>query len=108
MNSPRPSHDPATETRIRELAYFLWVDAGCPPNNDHAYWYAAEKTVLTVAPAEAAPSPHYSIRATLAEHQSDPTHRFHDPAKIHDSRLDVVAGEARQRVRGRHGGTPRG
>jgi hypothetical protein len=108
-SSPLPSsHDAATETRIRELAYFLWVDAGCPPNDELSHWYLAEKTVLAATSATPPPSsPHYSIRATLAEHQSDPTHRFHDPAKVHDTRLDVVAGEARQRVRGRHSGTPR-
>jgi len=107
MNSELPLFRPAsvTETRIRELAYFLWVDAGCPPNDDLSHWFTAEKLVLADTPD---PAQHFSIRATLAEHNSDPTHRFHDPAKVHDARLDVVAGEARQRVRGRHGGTPRG
>jgi hypothetical protein len=105
MNPPLPSsHDPATEARIRELAYYLWVDAGCPPNNELAHWYDAEKRVLAetrhvVAP----PSPHYSIRATLAEHESDPAHRFHNPAHAQDARRGVVAGEARQRVRSRQG-----
>lgn len=111
MNSELPPNRPdsVTETRIRELAYFLWVDAGCPPNDDLSHWLVAERTVRAETP-DAAPTPsqHFSIRATLAEHNSDPTHRFHDPAKVHDARLDVVAGEARQRVRGRHGGTPRG
>ena len=45
-----------------------------------------------------------SIKNTVAAHLSDPTHRFHAPGSKHDIRLDVVAGEARQRVRGRHFG----
>lgn len=105
-----PRLDADNETRIRELAYFFWVDAGCPAGDDLTHWLAAETQVLldTPVPAPANSSPHFSIRETVAQHDSDPTHRFHDPSKSHDARTDVVAGEARQRVRGRHSGTPRG
>jgi hypothetical protein len=49
-------------------------------------------------------SSHFSIKTTVAAHLSDPAHRFHAPGAVHDGRLDVIAGEARQRVRGRRFG----
>ncbi|MDR4308318.1 DUF2934 domain-containing protein [Chelatococcus sambhunathii] len=33
------------ETRIRDEAYRIWVEAGRPDGDDHRYWYEAEKRV---------------------------------------------------------------
>ena len=98
------------EEEIRQRAYFLWLDQGCRHGADWEHWFTAKQQfIVAIASAiaespspAAAASPHYSIGQTLADHQSDPTHRFHAPGALHDSRLDVVAGEARQRLRGRH------
>lgn len=45
---------------------------------------------------------HVAIKDTVASHLSDPTHRFHATGKPRDNRRTVIAGEAPQRVRGRH------
>jgi len=111
--NPNPAQSPhvpqSSEDLVRQVAYFHWIDSGCPTGNDWAHWFAAEQRLLVAeaslldAPRrKPAPSPHLTIRSTLAAHASDPTHRFHEPAAAHDARLNVVAGEARQRVRGRH------
>ncbi|MES1167503.1 MAG: DUF2934 domain-containing protein [Pseudomonadota bacterium] len=104
-----PRRPPPSEDQIRQRAYFLWLERGGPEGEDRAFWYAAEQQLLEDQPAAAPDQPasaanvtdHYSIRHTLADHRSDPTHRFHAPGVPHDDRLDVIAGEARQRVRGR-------
>ena len=98
------------EARIRERAYFLWLERGRPPGEDCDHWFTAKQQLLTESvPPDADRSPpgqdqtsHFTIEKTLATHLADPAHRFHAPGQAHDARLDVVAGEARQRVRGRH------
>ena len=106
--------DAPEEDHIRVRAYYLWLDRGCPHGADGQDWFAAQQQQLTAttlaaseapasAPATDAPQ-HFSIRQTLAEHTSDPTHRFHQPSASHDRRVDVLAGEAPQRVRGRQSG----
>src|SRR5476651_528233 len=95
------------EELIRQRAYFLWLDGGCPQGGDWEHWFTARQQLLAVIDPSAAgnPSPgdgtlaHFSIRETLAAHLSDPAHRFHGTGVAHDNRQDVVAGEARQRVR---------
>ena len=111
-NQPEAQKPESPEETIRQIAYFRWIDSGGAHGNDWDHWFAAEKQLLSAATlpvttAEAATtSPeHYSIRTTLAAHLSDPTHKFHATGTAHDARLDVVAGEARQRVRARQ---PRG
>ena len=48
--------------------------------------------------------PEQTIARTLAQHQSDPGHRFHARGQRSDGRVSVAAGERLQRVRGRaHG-----
>jgi hypothetical protein len=47
------------------------------------------------------PAPHTTIAQTVADHQSDPSHRFHARGKRSDGRVSVAAGERLQRVRGR-------
>jgi len=101
---------PPPEDQVRQRAYFLWLEQGCPEGEDLAFWYAAQQELLeerqTAAPEKPASGKnapdHFSIRHTLTDHRSDPTHRFHAAGAPHDDRLDVIAGEARQRVRGRH------
>lgn len=100
---------PPPEGQVRQRAYFLWLEQGCPEGEDLAFWYAAQQELLEEQEAEARHKPasgknppdHFSIRHTLTDRRSDPSHRFHAPGTPHDDRLDVIAGEARQRVRGR-------
>jgi hypothetical protein len=33
---------PYRENRIRELAYYKWLDAGCPDDQDMDFWLQAE------------------------------------------------------------------
>jgi hypothetical protein len=42
-----------------------------------------------------------TIARTLAEHESDPRHRFHARGQKSDGRVSVAAGERLQRVRSR-------
>ena len=111
MNTVLPPSiaDPALPVnQIRERAYFRWLDLGCPHGDDQAHWFWAREQLIALAqPAgeRAAPAPaaaHFSIQDTVASGLSDPTHRFHDRQTPRDARLNVVEGEARQRVRGRH------
>ena len=112
LNAPRPYASPEPEPQeeqIRQRAYFLWLDRGCPGGGDWEHWFTARQELLAAIGRQAAdaPSPasaHFSIRNTQAAHLSDPSHRFHWTGAAHDNRLDVVAGEARQRVRGRRFG----
>ena len=97
------------EHLIRERAYFRWLDVGRPDGDDQAHWFWAREQIAAGSFAtdhrsapESSSSAHASIQPALANGLSDPTHRFHDPQRARDARLDVVAGEARQRVRGRH------
>ena len=97
------------EDRIRERAYFLWLERGRPPGEDRAHWLAAEQQLLAEFASERppqadGPSRHFSIHKTVSAHLGDPTHRFHGPGAAHDDRVSVVAGAARQRVRGRRPG----
>jgi hypothetical protein len=39
------------EDRIRELAYFLWLDEGCPEDQAERHWQAAE-TLFDSEPVE--------------------------------------------------------
>lgn len=34
------------DQRIRELAYYKWIDAGCPSNKDLDFWLSAEADYL--------------------------------------------------------------
>ena len=97
------------EEQIRERAYFRWIDLGCPHGDDQAHWFWARHQLVALEWAAdnrpgptAAPSAHFPIKSTVTTGSSDPNHRFHDRRTLRDARLDVVAGEARQRVRGRH------
>ncbi len=105
--SSRQSQQP--EDRIRLRAYFLWLEDNCPEGEDLAHWFTAEQELLAKEQAAVPKNPRsgknapaaFSIRHTLTDHQSDPAHRFHTAGAPHDDRLDVIAREARQRVRGR-------
>ena len=42
------------EQRIRERAYALWQEQGCPEGNDHEFWFRAEQEIASeTAPATA-------------------------------------------------------
>jgi hypothetical protein len=51
MPSKKPATVPAIE-RIREIAYQLWLEAGCPEGTAEADWFAAEQ----IASSENAPA----------------------------------------------------
>jgi hypothetical protein len=89
---------PLPEQRVRERAYSLWLARGSPHGNDWHDWLTATHQLQT----ESAAPPHPKIKDAVAAHTNDPAHRFHGTGAAHDARVDVVAGEARQRVRGRH------
>ncbi len=109
--APNPSqpHE-SLEDRIRERAYQIWIERGRPDGDAWTHWLSAKEEVLSVIaiPATAAPSAQPkqarlpTIRKTVGEHSNDPENRFHAPAVAHDSRTNVAANEAPQRIRGRH------
>jgi hypothetical protein len=33
------------EQRIRDIAYFLWLEAGCPEGDAEKHWFSAERFV---------------------------------------------------------------
>jgi Protein of unknown function (DUF2934) len=37
---------PSKEGRIRNLAYMLWMEDGCPEGRDQAHWLEAEEMLL--------------------------------------------------------------
>ena len=37
------------EQSIRERAYHLWVESGCPEGHAEAHWHAAQREVLSAA-----------------------------------------------------------
>lgn len=37
------------EQRIRERAYAIWQDKGCPEGCDHEHWYLAEQEIAGAA-----------------------------------------------------------
>ncbi len=43
------------EERIRERAYILWEEAGCPDGSGEEFWFAAEAALRDQAPLEDAP-----------------------------------------------------
>ncbi len=108
MNKPTAISS-SHEDRIRQRAYFLWLESGQLDGQHEQHWLAAaEQLAKEVDPTSAvsafspeATAPHLSLRNTVASHQSDPAHRFHQPSKPHDGRVDVLGGEAQQRVRSR-------
>lgn len=97
------------DQQIRDRAYFRWLDLGRPDGDDLAHWFWARQQLATPASAtDREPAPHAPDTGprpadnTAASALPDPTRRFHDRQTPRDARLDVVAGEARQRIRGRH------
>ena len=99
------------DDKVREAAYFEWLNHGCPHGDDWSHWFAAENNIVVgldapvVVPDEpAANATKFALEANFAAHSSDPLHRFHGPGTAHDDRTDIIASGARQRVRGRHFG----
>ena len=88
---------------IRTRAYFLWLDHGCPRGQHQAHWLEAERLQQRAAARVVEPA-HHTILMTVAANMSDPSHHYHSPATVHDDRVNVAAGEAPQRIRGRHFG----
>ena len=41
------------ERRIRERAYQIWQEKGCPDGSDHEHWFLAEQEVAAAAPLKA-------------------------------------------------------
>jgi hypothetical protein len=37
------------EQSIRERAYHLWIESGCPDGNAEAHWLTAQREVLTAS-----------------------------------------------------------
>lgn len=42
------------ERRIRERAYQIWQEKGCPEGSDHEHWFLAEQEVVVTAPPKTA------------------------------------------------------
>jgi hypothetical protein len=59
--------------RIRERAYFVWLDAGCPEGEAERHWLAAE-TLIEGEAAEGAP-----IESEPAE---EPTRESQAPRRV--------------------------
>jgi DUF2934 family protein len=53
-----PGSEPNHDEEIRQLAYRLWQEAGCPEGNDVQHWLKAEAIWLNEhrAPSEAKPA----------------------------------------------------
>ncbi len=122
---------PRFEEAIRREAYCLWKLDGCPDGRDLEHWFRAKEIIqrrvdedlgplpeipkvdLNVRNTDEAPlptgnpmpdsalPPTQTIAHTIAEHQSDPGHRFHARGTQADGRVSVAAGERLQRVRSR-------
>ena len=43
---------PERNDRIREMAYFLWLDEGCPEGEEERHWTTAEALLIESEPEE--------------------------------------------------------
>ncbi|HEY6733945.1 MAG TPA: DUF2934 domain-containing protein [Roseiarcus sp.] len=46
------STTPDRNDRIREIAYFLWLDEGCPEGEEERHWTTAEALLLESEPEQ--------------------------------------------------------
>jgi len=105
--TPTLPYPPISDHQIRERARQLWLERGSPHGTDGVIWLEARRqleaaSTTATSPAHPGDAPaHFTIRSTVADHLSDPAHRFHAPGGSHDDRRDIVASEAPQRARGR-------
>lgn len=89
-----------TEAQIRERAYYLWLDQGCPPGRDREIWFAARALLHDHARRQPP-----SLRRKQAAHSRDPEHHYHDPVILRDARPAVARGGAVQRIRAHRPGS---
>jgi hypothetical protein len=95
-NHPSSALPAPTDAEIRERAYYLWLEQGCPPNRDQEMWFAAKVLLhdrANPAPAKHPPrpaSPHHAPEAGLPASRA-----------AHDARPDVARTGAPQRTRSR-------
>ena len=119
------------EEAIAREAYCLWQHDGSPEGRDLEYWFKAREIIQRRVDEDLGPLPEIpkvdlnvrntdeaslptgnpipdsalpptqTIAHTIAEHQSDPGHRFHARGTQADGRVNVAAGERLQRVRSR-------
>jgi hypothetical protein len=94
--SPAPAASGPTEADIRERAYYLWLEQGCPPNRDQEMWYAA-KTLLH----DQANLRREKLRQAIDARQEDQQVRLHESPPARDARPGVARSGAPQRQRSR-------
>jgi hypothetical protein len=58
------SEDEIRAARVRNAAYFLWIDAGGPPGRDVEFWLAAEKADAVDADVKADTASEDSFQAS--------------------------------------------
>jgi hypothetical protein len=91
-----PAVSAFTDAEIRERAYYLWLEHGCPANRDQEMWFAAQ-TLLhdrnRISPAEA--------RHDQARREFAPELHLHETRLLQDARPDVARSGAPQRQRSR-------
>ena len=56
---------PDLEQSIRERAYHLWIESGCPDGNAEAHWLAAQREVLSASVSTFARVPEVKQPASL-------------------------------------------
>lgn len=83
-----------TAAEIRERAYYLWLEHGCPPDRDQEMWFNA-KILLH----DRASQHELNDRRMLDARQPNPQHRFHNPAASQDLRSAIAKSGAPQRRR---------
>lgn len=107
--NPSPPHE-ALEDRIRQRAYDIWLERGCPDGDAWSHWFTAKEEIISFIASPATPdhaaessqAPLPTLRTTANARSADPEHRFHSPTAALDRRTNVAANEAPQRIRGRH------
>ena len=72
-----PNHDQAAEERIRERAYTLWEEAGCPEGQEHQFWHKARLLLAASRPEERKPASQDDLDQTGEQSfpASDPVNR---------------------------------
>ena len=96
---PNSTHLPTSsfsDAEIRERAYYLWLDRGCPTGHDEDIWYAAR--ALLHDHAATAPT---QQEQSVAARESDPLHHFHNRTMSPDLRRAVASSGSVQRRRAR-------
>jgi Protein of unknown function (DUF2934) len=85
-----------SDADVRERAYYLWLENGCPSHRDQEMWFAAKVLLHDQVNLH-----RQRLRETLEGRQEDEQVRLHETPAARDARPGVAQSGAPQRQRSR-------